>query len=108
MSWLLCVAALSRVALWPSTLDPGARLLLVVWAFALLAGAQAGAEAMPPELQPLAAEMAHEVFRFWRDHGPDAEHGGFHGTLDRRWAWGRLGRGSGLSVAGSRAPGHAR
>ena len=39
---------------------------------------------MPSELLPLASEMAHEVFRFWRDHGPDPEHGGFHGTLHRR------------------------
>ena len=53
------------------------------------AAAASGRQGMVPELQPLAKEMAHEVLRFWHDHGPDPEHGGFHGTLDRRWgAWG--------------------
>ncbi len=29
-------------------------------------------------------KLANEDFAFWKQHGPDREQGGFHGTLDRR------------------------
>jgi mannobiose 2-epimerase len=29
-------------------------------------------------------KLAHDDWAFWKKHGPDREHGGFHGTLDRR------------------------
>src|SRR5581483_10323113 len=28
--------------------------------------------------------LGRETFAFWQAHGPDAQHGGFYGTLDRR------------------------
>jgi hypothetical protein len=44
---------------------------------------------IPPEAQPRLRvvlgrleRLADEDWAFWKTHGPDREHGGFHGTLD--------------------------
>lgn len=59
-------------------------------------GAATMANAPPPapaedsaRLEAIRARLdreAERVVTFWRTHGPDREHGGFHGTLDRKGA----------------------
>lgn len=34
-------------------------------------------------LLPRLSRLSEDLLRFWLAHGPDREHGGFHGTLDR-------------------------
>jgi mannobiose 2-epimerase len=51
------------------------------------AGASAIDPALAARLQAIRARLValgNETFEFWRVHGADREHGGFHGTLDRQ------------------------